>query len=153
MDILQCWFDPDFASWAADLGEARLALRFNQVEDGGGSVRPFSEERGRVVRGQKLIATNAMSANHRSTSELADSGTTSESPQSSVAQSNNEIRIASENFVSKSVQLGLKLSADVFAGEEWTVGLDTVRLPTTEPFKPVPSWSDIEDVGSIHLRV
>jgi hypothetical protein len=85
--------------------------------------------------------------------EFPDTSAPTESPKSSVAKSKDKVRITSENFLCKTIQLGLKLSADILTGEEGWVRFNPSCTISTEPFKSVGRRVDLEDVCAVYLRV
>jgi hypothetical protein len=82
---------------------------------------PFSKHSGRMISRKELIPASAMSAKESGPTKFGDTSSTSQSPQSSIPQSNNEIWINGKYFISKSVQLRLKLPLDIPGGEQCRV--------------------------------
>src|SRR6266404_201892 len=94
-----------------------------------------------------------MSTNASSSTKLCNSGTSSHSPKSRIAQTDNDIRVTSNNLITKPIKLILELLSDVFGFGKDGIPGDAFGFATTKMNKVIPGWVLLEDVGPVEFRV
>jgi hypothetical protein len=106
-----------------------------------------------MVRKQELVARDTMSTNTSGPTKFGDACTATKSPQSRIAQTNNEIRIMKQYLIAETVQFMLELLPDVFGFEEGGEVLDALPFGATEMGKVILRRVLLEYVGAVDFRV
>jgi len=92
-----------------------------------------------------------MSTNASSSTKLCNSGTPSHSPKSRIAQTDNDIRVTSNNLITKPIKLILELLSDVFGFGKDRIPSDAFGLAATEVQKVIAWRVLLEDVGPVEF--
>lgn len=145
--------DPDGYRRSPEFWELSLAVGFVEVDDGDGAEFVLADHGCRVIHTEQLVVTNTMGAEKSSTPEFTDTSPASESPNRSVAHSNDKIGIMGNNLVPKAIQFaGVFMMYPSYVAE-FRISRDGLAAISAEVFQPIPRWVEIEHVGSVELRV
>lgn len=145
--------NPDLDSGSPEFGELGFAEGFVEVDDGGGPEFVLSDNRSRVITSEELIIRYTMCRQNSSTPKLGDTSPASESPNRSVAQSDDKVWIMSQNLISETINFsGVVILYPSYRAEFWVAG-DGGAAIAGEVFEAVPRRVEVEDVGAVELRV
>ena len=106
-----------------------------------------------MIGREKLVARNAMRREGSGPTPFGDSSSASKSPQRSVAEADDEIRVLRKDFLSEAIEFMCEFLSDVLVREQWAEGVETIGAGTAEVFEAITGWVLIEDVRWIYLMV
>jgi len=106
-----------------------------------------------MVSRKQFITSNAMSAKTSGASKFADTSRTSESPESSIPKTDNKIGINLRDFIAETGEFSGEMLGRVLAFNQGGISWNGSVFGAADGVEFVPWRPEVEDVGSIELRV